>query len=152
MQAQVRRHQEEPPIGRGHVQSAGKGHVPPDLQERKHLTGEDHTTDHQPQHRRQSEQIDRSLQDADGGIFPFEQPCPPAPVENVVEKEQEKQPRTHPLMGGVAPQVIAHLEQHPQGHCNIHNDFHDLFWLHKIRPSDSNCLPRTAHRRRRPHR
>ncbi len=76
------------------MQPTGKGHVPSDLQERKHLTGKNHTADHQAHHRRQSKQVDCCLQDAGSGVFPLEKPRPPAPVEDMVENEQEEPP-TH---------------------------------------------------------
>ena len=72
-----------------------------------------------------------------GGVSPPEQGLVPGGVQPVVEQEQQEHPSSRPLVGHIAPQLVAHEEQQGQGHQGVHGDFQFAFHpcAHRPRPS-----------------
>ena len=132
VQPQVQRHEHNPPVGRRHVQKPCKGHPARNRQKREHMVREHDAADHQPQHRRQHQQVDDQLKHPGGGVAPFAQAAPPAGIQDVMGDEQCEHPRARPFVGDIAPPRVAHQKQQGQRHGNIQDDFQFGFGVHGV--------------------
>ena len=78
-----------------------------DVQEGKHLTGEDDAADHRRKHGRKQCQIDEERKGAHQGIPPFCQMGPPAKIQQMVKDPQHEHAGSQPFMRTIPDQLTA---------------------------------------------
>lgn len=92
-----------------------------DVQEGKHLTGEDDAADHRRKHGRKQRQVDEERKGAHQGIPPFCQMGPPAKIQQMVKDPQHEHAGPQPFMRTIPGQLTG--QQHQQQHR--HGDIDD---------------------------
>lgn len=86
-----------------------------DVQEGKHLTGEDDAADHRRKHGRKQRQVDEERKGAHQGIPPFRQMGPPAKIQQMMKDPQHEHAGSQPFMRTIPDQLTGHQQQHRHG-------------------------------------
>lgn len=90
-----------------------------DVQEGKHLTGEDDAADHCRKHGRKQCQVDEERKGAHQGIPPFCQMGPPAKIQQMVKDPQHEHAGSQPFMRTVPDQLTGHQQQQQHRHGDV---------------------------------
>ena len=109
------------------MQQPGESHTAFNIQKREDMIRKHDSADHQPDHRQEYQHIDNQLKNAKRRISAPEQRPIPVPVEDMVQKKEQKHSGSHPFMRHISPKMIAHQNQQAQCHQNVYQNLNLCF-------------------------